>query len=317
MRILIIIVTYNGMKWLPKCLHAAHNQSLSADIFIVDNNSTDGTPAYIKETFSDVILVESKLNLGFGKANNIGIRYGIKKGYDYLFLLNQDAYLQADTLSNLIEIHQVNPSFGILSPMQYNGNGSDLDYKFMQVFESRSNCRLYKAAIIPQGKTSKLYSANFVMAALWLVSIDCARKVGEFDEIFDHYGEDNDYLNRTWFHKFKVGIVDECVGYHDRESREISDIKRLKISFSCYLAMLTNPNIKIGLVCWQVLRIIERRFRFVILKGRFSMAKVTARNTVVLFAKMQAILKCRRLNKAVYTAVKVNKEHHAMEPELN
>jgi len=301
MRILIIIVTFNGMRWLPLCLKTAVDQSVSADILVVDNQSTDGTQAYIKEAFPGIHLIESKFNLGFGKANNLGLTYGLKAGYEYFFLLNQDAYLEPDTIECLIKVQQSNPDFGVLSPMQYNGSGTALDQKFKVLFESTKNCRLHSPALLPPGKSIKIYTAKFVMAAFWLMSRACVERVGHFDEIFNHYGEDNDYLNRVWFHRFKVGIVENCKGFHDRDSRVVSIEKQLNVSFASYLAALTDPNLKISTAYWKTFRVIERRLRKAVLRRDFCQSRLIFKNLTALYSRTPSIIKTRKRNKVVNT----------------
>lgn len=98
----IIIVTFNGMQWLSKCLES----TIPYPVIIVDNDSTDGTVDYIKKHYSEVKLFVNKENLGFGQANNIGISYALQHGAGYVFLLNQDAYLQKSAIGKLIETHK-------------------------------------------------------------------------------------------------------------------------------------------------------------------------------------------------------------------
>ena len=113
----IIIVTYNAMNWLSKCLNSCKDYP----VVVIDNASTDETVTYIKKQFPKVHLIPQSKNLGFGQANNLGIRYALNNGADYVFLLNQDAYLQGECINQLIKIHQNNPEFGILSPIHLNG----------------------------------------------------------------------------------------------------------------------------------------------------------------------------------------------------
>ena len=122
----IIIVTYNGMQWLSKCLSSC----VGNHIIVVDNNSSDETVRYLRSNHPDIILLEQSQNLGFVAANNIGMSYALKNKADYVFLLNQDAYLQVDTISKLIDVYKENTEFGILSPIHLNGNGSKLDRNF-------------------------------------------------------------------------------------------------------------------------------------------------------------------------------------------
>ena len=97
-RVLVIVVTYNGMKWLDRCLGSVEG----ADVFVVDNDSTDGSADYIQGHFPQVKLIRSAENHGFSKANNLGFEYALKKGYDYVYLLNQDAWLEAGALETLV-----------------------------------------------------------------------------------------------------------------------------------------------------------------------------------------------------------------------
>ena len=92
----IIIVTYNGMQWLARCLSSC----IGYDVIVVDNASTDKTITFIKENFPDVKLIKQNSNLGFGQANNIGLSIALKEDVDYIFLLNQDAYLQPETIKD-------------------------------------------------------------------------------------------------------------------------------------------------------------------------------------------------------------------------
>ena len=89
MKVFVIIVSYNGMKWIDKCLNSVLNQG---EVVVVDNNSCDGTVDYIRMNFSLVKILSQTTNYGFGTANNIGISYAMKKGADAVFLLNQDAF---------------------------------------------------------------------------------------------------------------------------------------------------------------------------------------------------------------------------------
>lgn len=85
------------MQWLQKCLDSCKGYQ----VIIVDNNSTDGTVSFIKENFPNIHLIPQTENLGFGQANNIGIKYALEQRAEYVFLLNQDAYLQEGCLGNL------------------------------------------------------------------------------------------------------------------------------------------------------------------------------------------------------------------------
>src|SRR5690606_28048723 len=86
-----VIVTYNGMKWIGDCLESLCQSSILSNVIIVDNNSEDNTVGYLKEKFPEAVILPQNQNLGFGKANNLGISYALENGADFVFLFNQDA----------------------------------------------------------------------------------------------------------------------------------------------------------------------------------------------------------------------------------
>ena len=129
-KLLVIIVAYNAMRWLDKCIGSVLSSSVQSDIILIDNGSTDSTQDYVKEHFPMVLFKQSTENLGFGKANNIGLQYALDNGYDYVYLLNQDAWVMPDTFEKLIKAHLNNPRFGILSPLQLQANMHHLDTNF-------------------------------------------------------------------------------------------------------------------------------------------------------------------------------------------
>ena len=99
--ILTIVVTYNAMQWVDRCLSSIRNSSLNSDALVIDNCSTDGTADYVRERYPWVELVCSSGNQGFGAANNLGLRLALERKYDFVYLLNQDAWRKKDTLGNL------------------------------------------------------------------------------------------------------------------------------------------------------------------------------------------------------------------------
>lgn len=214
-KVSIIIVTYNGEEWIEKCLKSVPT---SYQIIVVDNNSTDDTLHLIETCFKEVVVLAQGKNLGFGAANNIGISYALKNGVDYVFLLNQDAYLQPNTIEKLIEVHKSNIEYGIISPIHLNGNGDKLDKNFSNYI--KANDRLLFDALQQDFKKS-IYRVPFVNAAGWLIPRNILETVGGFDPIFYHYAEDDNFSQRVLFHSFKIGVVPNTYIYHDRENREL------------------------------------------------------------------------------------------------
>lgn len=110
MHIFVIVVSYNFERndWINQCLSSLQKSEIPLNIIVVDNNSTDNSVSIIKSKYPEVILFEQKENLGFAKANNIAIRYAYDNGADFVFLLNQDAWIEKDTVAKLVEVAEKN-----------------------------------------------------------------------------------------------------------------------------------------------------------------------------------------------------------------
>ena len=210
MRVLVIIVTYNAMRWVDRCIGSALDAGegkTEVDVFVADNCSKDGTPDWIEENFPDVKLVRNQENLGFGAANNIGLRYAIENGYDYAYLLNQDAWLLPGAMTELVAAAGKGRRYAILSPLQMQADGFSYD----PLFGKRN---------APSEERRKPYRVRRVMAAHWLVRLSALRKTGLFAPIFEHYGEDDNLCDRLRASGWKIGVVPKAKAVHDRAWRK-------------------------------------------------------------------------------------------------
>ena len=205
-KVFVIIVTYNGSKWIEKCINSLLRSNYPVNIVVIDNCSTDDSVERLKQ-FSEIHFIQSKENLGFGKANNIGIDYALNHDADYVFLLNQDTWVFDDTISNLVAVAQENPSFGIVSPMHFSGDEKTLDEGFVTYYNRKIGGNLDK----------NIANVPFVNAAAWLVSRNCLQKVGGFEPLFGHYGEDRNYCDRVLYHQFEIVIAENAKICHDRK----------------------------------------------------------------------------------------------------
>ena len=217
MKVLGIVVTYNGSIWIANCLESLANSIMPLDVIVIDNQSTDNTVSIIEHNFSDVCLYQSKENLGFGKANNIGLRRVLEEKYDYAFLLNQDAWIAPDTIKVLTDTQQNDPAYGIISPLHVNAAKDKLDSKFIEYICQDPYKPFISDMVLNPNGLKDIYPVNFINAAAWLISGKCVEAVGGFDPIFPHYGEDNDYIQRAKYHQFKVGVCPKTSIVHDRE----------------------------------------------------------------------------------------------------
>lgn len=202
--VFVIIVTYNGAKWLKKCFQSLEDSSYKVNMIVIDNNSTDNSVEII-QSFPEIQLIQSAENLGFGKANNLGIQKAIELGADYVFLLNQDTWVFPETISNLVQVAETNNQYGIVSPLHYSGDEVHLDESFETYWKRKT-----------KSITDNVDEVPFVNAAAWLLSKKTIEKVGYFEPLFQHYGEDRNYTDRILFHQYKTVVVKNAKICHDR-----------------------------------------------------------------------------------------------------
>lgn len=220
-----IIVTYNGARWIDRCMEQLLDSSMPTNIIIVDNASTDNTIDLLKKYEGRFELILSEKNLGFGGGNNIGILHALNAGADFLFLLNQDAYVEKDCIGHLVKHLEENKDYGILSPLQLDSSGEHLDIAFKKyMLASLSNDKIKN---IIQKRDCKIVAARFVNAATWMLPVAALRKVGLFHPAFSHYGEDNHYCSRMQYHGYKTGIDCEATAIHDRGNDPKDEKKNL------------------------------------------------------------------------------------------
>ena len=253
------MVTWNSARWLDRCLGSLRSSTVRVDALVVDNASTDGSADYIAQHFPEVELVRSEENLGFGAANNIGLKLALERGYDYVYLLNSDAWLLPDTLEKMLagaegalseggrgDGAKSSRPFGILSPVQMEATLKAMDRRF----EAKCGKALAGAGFsLPAAGAGSGLSragtavvpARFVMAAHWLISREALEAVGGFSPVFKLYGEDDNYIDRLHYHGFRCGVVPGAMAVHDRAGRAETKERRMKLKCISAVVKLSNP----------------------------------------------------------------------------
>ena len=118
----VIIVNYNVKYFLEQCLYSvrAAVTGMDAEVFVVDNNSTDGSVEYLRPKFPEVVFIENKDNPGFAKANNQAIRQCTG---EYVLLLNPDTVVGEESLRSLCFQMDEDPEIGAIGVKMLNGHG--------------------------------------------------------------------------------------------------------------------------------------------------------------------------------------------------
>lgn len=194
----VIIVNYNGSKYLKGCLDSLH-QNLSGinyELIILDNHSADDSCQYIKANFPDVKLIESKINYGFGKGNNEAVQHA--QG-DYLLLINNDTIV-LDPLLPVLEFLKADPSVGVIGINMLNGNKDYLPAagNFPNVKNMFQLKKLLQIdAEFESGNFSKnSYEVDWLGGSFLLVPKKVYQEIRGFDEDYFMYVEDVDFSKK-------------------------------------------------------------------------------------------------------------------------
>jgi GT2 family glycosyltransferase len=263
-KVVAVVVTYNGSRWVKQCFSSLLNSEHPVDVYAVDNNSTDETVQLIRENFPKVKVIENKHNAGFGEANNQAMRIAVNQNADYVFLLNQDAWIQPDTIGTLINSFQSDSGYGIISPLHFNGTGEKPDGAFLNYVS-----RVYSLEKIKSDPN--VLPIDFINAAAWLVSRDCLDTVGGFGYLFHQYGEDRDFIQRLQFYNLKLGFVTSTKIFHDRPDKRFVFEKEERVTWyyntGCRVR-LADINKSFAIALLSVFFWLSKEIIFLILKGK-------------------------------------------------
>ena len=276
--IFTIIVTYNAMKWLDRCLNSLRASSIPTTVVVIDNGSTDNTIASIQTHFPEVVLFPQNKNLGFGQANNIGMRYALEHGASHVLLLNQDAWIEERMLETLLQFDDNN---SLLSPIHMTGEGDRIDANFEKnaIRRSKEYVRYNEDQI--KGMNAK-YATYEINAACWFLPREVLEEIGGFNPLFFHYAEDNDYLQRLHYHSKGVYFVSGTHCYHDRANVPAKKpteqliyqqliLRAVDINYTPFVCTL--HRLRYGMAVWHT-ALAEHRLHDIILyyraKHRFS-----------------------------------------------
>ncbi len=204
----IVIVNYNVEYFLEQCLNSCVKamQNVPCELFVVDNNSIDGSLEMVRKKFPDVHLIANKDNVGFSKANNQAMR--IAKG-EYVLLLNPDTVVEEDTFEKVVNFMDNHSDAGGLGVRMLDGKGKFLPeskrglptpavafYKIFgisKIFPKSKQFGRYHLGYLSEFETNEI---EILSGAFMLMRKEALDKVGLLDEAFFMYGEDIDLSYR-------------------------------------------------------------------------------------------------------------------------
>lgn len=209
----VIIVSYNGRKWLTACLSSLNRQTYPRfETILVDNHSSDGSVRYVKANFPKVKVITNSSNLGFATGNNIGAKHS--KG-EYLVLLNNDTQVPKNYLSKFYEAFTTIPNLAIAQSKiilmddhkLLDSCGSFWTVSTYQYYLGNRKSPHFSIYQTPQPVFS-------VKGASVMIKKEVINRIDLFDDDFWCYYEETDFCHRAWIAGYECWYWPKTYIYH-------------------------------------------------------------------------------------------------------
>lgn len=240
MDISVIIVNFNTKDLLINCINSikSNTSGIDYEIIIVDNGSTDGSQDVISNLYPEVRLIETRTNLGFGRANNVGMQNALGK---YFFLLNSDTIIENNALKIFYDYSENSSTVSTLGAILYGSNGKPCHSygKFISLSsELRDGLSIYIRFLKDKNKISPRQINNpinvdYITGADLFIPRRIFDEVGGFDSSFFMYCEEVDLQKRMNDYGYNRIIIPgpkiiHLEGGSDKSNTSIWSVSRLK-----------------------------------------------------------------------------------------
>lgn len=212
----IVIVNWNAKDYIDRCISSLieNIKDIDYEIIVVDNASSDGSVELIRSKYDEVTLMESDLNLGFAKGNNVGINQASGK---YIALINSDISIHNNCFRLLIDFMDHNKDVGLCGPKILNSDHTlqlscrklpTLWNVFCSTFALNKVLkyfRIYEGSFMDQSEHDRIKEVEVLSGCFWFSRKKAVDEIGLLDERFFMYAEDIDWCLR--FHESSWKII--------------------------------------------------------------------------------------------------------------
>ncbi len=221
-----VVVNWNQKEVTKKCVDSLLRVAPFVNVVVVDNDSFDNSFSYLKEVYKNsekVLLVKTRKNLGFGGGANRGIKIALKKGADFVLILNNDTLAAPDFIEPLLNEFKKDDKTGIVSPkICYLTDknkiwylGGSLNLLGLKILHNHIN---KKDKLL----SKKSFETDFASGCAMMVKKRVFKKIGLFKEKYFMFWEDADFSFRTRRKGFKIKVAPRSKIFHT-ESKSISN----------------------------------------------------------------------------------------------
>ncbi len=259
MDVSIVLVNYNTKDLTLKCLESIYEKTsgIEFDVFVIDNASADGSSQAIKENFSQVILIENKENLGFGRANNIGIKNSKAK---YVLFLNTDTILINNAVKVLFDLLESDTKIAACGGNLFAEDGSYVHSFGYLNSPKRQLLRIFGLRYLLKDSKNNverksLQEVEQVIGADLMIRKSVLDEVGLFSEKFFLYFEESELQFRIRKAGYKIFYSPEAKLIHTEggSTKKDKKLRRQMIAQSEYLYLLlcytNHPKLYLRLLC--------------------------------------------------------------------
>ena len=211
----VVILNWNGWQDSVRCLHSLSTVTQPLCHLLVDNGSTDDSVDYLRETFPDLNIMETGRNLGFAGGNNVGIKYALAQGADYVLLLNNDTVVDPDFVQPLLQVLEKDTTVAAVNPKIY------FLHEMNRLWATGGTTRFWLAysgnrgrGKLDRGQFDEVETVDFGTGCCLLIRRNVLEEVGLFDTDYFAYYEDLDWSCRAQRHGYNIKFVPESKIWH-------------------------------------------------------------------------------------------------------
>lgn len=246
----VIIVNYNVKHYLEQCLHSLTKalESIESEVIVVDNHSHDGSVEYLKPIFTTVKFIRCGHNMGFSRANNIGIK---QCSGEYVLMINPDTIVGAEVILNVLNFMRAHPKAGASGVRMLKADGSNamesrrgLPTPMTAFYKMSGLCaRFPKHPKLGHYYMSDLswdepHQIEVVSGAFFMIRHDAYNEVGGLDEDYFMYGEDIDLSCRLLEKGWQNWYLPQSILHYKGESTQKTSFRYVHVFYEAMLIFI-------------------------------------------------------------------------------
>ena len=213
----VVVLNHNGRLLAERCLESVVRAGYpDAELIVVDNNSTDGSVAYLTARFPTATVLSSPVNLGVTGGRNLGFREAMRRRHEYILSLDNDARIDVRLIEELVAVAEADPRNGVLGPKTYNDDESrTIQCAGGRITWTENVTRERGAGEPDRGQYDAVGDVDYIPGFGFMARREVFERLDALDESFEGYGhEDTDFCLRAKRLGYRIVYVPRAVLWH-------------------------------------------------------------------------------------------------------